>query len=143
MVRALWKRAVYLLLEGHIDLVESGMGLALSVRGVWMMYYANAVPADIQGLVFPFNLDEMAWGLMLVVVGVTQIGVSLCCVESRKFSRTRAVTSTLSAVMLTYALIAYWTLDLWYRAAVPFVVTLLLGQMYLAMRGWKDAIVRR
>lgn len=141
LLRRIRQRGLFLLLEGHTDLLEVWIGLAFVVRGGWMIYYAGAIPPDVQGLIFPLGLNELHWGAMLMAVGTTQVVTGLV-VAGHEVPRFRGILCTAAAIMQTYALMGYWLFDIWYRGAVPFIVVLVLGEMYLATRAWTDATTR-
>lgn len=114
--------------------VEILLALSLALRACWMLSpWWSSLPLDVQGYLIPADLPERAYGLILLVCALGQLAVAV-----RRRPTERAVVAAMIAMFQSSVLVAYWEGGYFYRGAVPFIVTIVLGEWWLSWRAWTD-----
>lgn len=143
MIRGLYldfrKRLGRMLFVDITDLVELGAGFAFMLRGAWMLYFYNTIPLDVQGLLIPNWFTEFEWGLILIFLGTTQLYVA----GDLRQKPLRGIIATLTALIQGMAGVAYFVAGYAYRGAVPFIIALVIAEMFIAFRAWVGILARR
>jgi hypothetical protein len=113
---------------------------AFLLRGLWMLWPGwHSIPLAVQGYLIPSWFTEVQWGLILVAIALTQLTIAL----QRRGHVGRALIATLGGVVQGMAGIGYYNAGLFYRATVPLIVTMVLVQMVIALRAWRDFVAAR
>jgi hypothetical protein len=113
---------------------------AFLLRGLWMLYPRwHSIPLEVQGYLIPSWFTEVQWGLILVGIAIAQLIVAL----QRRGHVCRALVATLGGVIQGMAGIGYFNAGLFYRATVPLILTMVLAQMVIALRAWRDYVAAR
>ncbi|HEV8178359.1 MAG TPA: hypothetical protein VGP44_11825 [Gemmatimonadales bacterium] len=114
--------------------VEILLALALALRALWMLSpWWSSLPLDTQGYLIPAHLPEWGYGLILLGCALGQL-----LAASRQSLTGRAVVAAMIAVFQSSVLVAYWQSGYFYRAVVPFIVAIVLGEWWLSWRAWTD-----
>jgi hypothetical protein len=113
---------------------------AFLLRGLWMLYPRwHSIPLEVQGYLIPSWFTEVQWGLILVTIALVQLTIAL----QRRGHVCRALIATLGGVVQGMAGIGYYNAGLFYRATVPLIITMVLVQMVIALRAWRDYVAAR
>lgn len=124
------------LLKEDIDLLETWLGLAFLLRGIWMLHYQQlTLPPSVHEYLVPTRFTVSEWGMVLMALGAGQI--SLGVMGSRR-SRVRAAMATTGACVQASGLYAYFRGDAEWLGVVPMVIVIVLGEMFIAYRAWKS-----
>lgn len=122
-------------LREDINLLETWLGTAFVLRGVWMLHYRElTLPPAVHEYLVPSSFTVIQWGCVLVSLGSAQLLLGL--LGSRR-SLVRALTATLGAVAQTSGLSAYYRSEAMWLGVVPMVIVIILGEMFIAYRAWR------
>jgi hypothetical protein len=118
-----------------INLLETWLGLAFLLRGIWMLHYRDlTLPPSVHEYLVPASFSVLQWGWVLATVGVVQLCLGL--LDSRR-SLSRALTATMGAVVQTSGLNAYYRGHALWLGVVPMVIVIVIGEMFIAYRMWR------
>lgn len=130
-------RLHYAFWTGETKHWEQCVAVAGLLRGLWMlnpMWYS--IPIEVQGNLIPPSLPEPAWGAWIVSLAIGQFYVA-----GQRGPFRRSIAATLFAVTQGAASIGYWNADLFYRGVVPFILSMMLVELWVAYRALRDRIV--
>lgn len=130
------RRMRHLLWAGSTAEVELWLGLAIGLRGLWMLWPGwDSIPLEVQGYLIPGGLPEWGYGLLLLACGVGQLASALY-----QWPTGRALTAAVIAAQQSSVLVGYGEADYLYRAVVPFIVVIALGEWWLSWRAWTEQL---
>jgi hypothetical protein len=113
---------------------------AFLLRGLWMLWPRwHTIPLEVQGYLIPSWFTEVQWGCVLVTIALVQLTLGIL----RRGHVCRALIATTGAVLQGMAGIGYYNAGFFYRAAVPLIATIVLVQMVIALRAWRDFVAAR
>nr|HEV8177232.1 hypothetical protein [Gemmatimonadales bacterium] len=116
--------------------VEILLAMAIALRGLWMLSpWWNSLPLDIDDHMIPANLPEWGYGLILMGCALGQL-----IVATHRFPTGRALVAAFIAMFQGSVLIAYWDATYFYRAGVPFIIAITLGEWWVSWRAWTDRL---
>lgn len=131
-------RLRHLLWTGCTTEVELWLGLAIGLRGLWMlMPWWDSIPLEVQGYLIPAGLPEWGYGMILLGCAIGQLGSAIYQVPTG-----RALVAGAIAMLQSSVLVSYWNGGYFYRAVVPFIVAIALGEWWLSWRAWSDQLNR-
>jgi hypothetical protein len=111
--------------------------VAFLLRGLWMVYPNwHTIPLEVQGYLIPSWFTETQWGIVLIAIALVQLTFGL----RRRGHVCRALVATVGALVQGMACIGYYNAGVFYRAAVPLIITIVLLQMAIALRAWRDYV---
>ncbi len=113
---------------------------AFLLRGLWMLWPEwHTIPLEVQGYLIPSWFTEVEWGFVLIAIALVQGTLAV----RRRGHVCRALIATVGAVVQGMAGIGYYNAGFFYRAAVPLILTVILVQMTIALRAWRDFVAAR
>jgi hypothetical protein len=113
---------------------------AFLLRGLWMLWPEwHTIPLEVQGYLIPSWFTEVQWGFVLIAIALVQGALAV----QRRGHVCRALIATAGAVVQGMAAIGYYNGGVFYRATVPLILTVVLVQMTVALRAWRDFVAAR
>jgi hypothetical protein len=113
---------------------------AFLLRGLWMLWPRwHSIPLEVQGYLIPSWFTEVQWGLVLVTIALAQLTLAFL----RRGHVCRALVATFGAVVQGMACIGYYNGGVANRAVVPLIITVVLVEMVIALRAWRDFVAAR
>lgn len=126
-----FKEAVWLV---PTEQAERVFGIMAMLRGIWMLNpWWYSIPIEVQGNLIPSGFTEPQWGTVLLLFGTLQFGHS-----GLRGTWVRNLAATALAVIQSAASIGYWRSDLFFRGVVPFILTMVIFEIWIAWRALYD-----
>lgn len=121
-----WGRLRYIIREHSTSSLELKLGFGSFWRGFWTILWSDST----HPFVWTGTISLRGWGVIVLVLGAAQFFACLY-----KYGRLRSAVATLLATSLSYITMKYL---LYYPPDVAVVLygTLLVGEIWIAYRGW-------
>lgn len=114
--------------------VELAVAVMLALRGTWMLTPSlTTLPLEVQGYLIPPWFTESEWGTVLAILACCQILIACA-----RWWQLRSVVATLVALAQATAGLGYWRAGLFYRGVVPYLLGIVVLEVWIAWRALHD-----
>ena len=124
-----WGRFKRIVTEYSTANMELKLGFGSTARGIWLFITELDSERMAHTFVWTGIIPLLFWGMAIFVLGALQMYSCLY-----RWDRMRSWVSLLLSASLGYMVVKYMLYDIW-NIAVPLYGTLLLGQIWIALRG--------